>query len=718
MGYLEDFRERLDSDDYPGFLHLWEEYCEIDEVDGSELEAILSAVRDSRLAQRFGSYIGTSIQLWQKIADKEKAFDVLRLIIDLETTNSPDLAEVIFNELSTRYGDDRYFHEKLRLIGLRSRDSFQGAIRNYELLSHLEKGAFVYHTGGWGTGEVMELSLTREDLVLEFEGVPGKRSVSFENAFRQLVPLAKDHFLARRFGNPDSLEEEARRDPVGVIRLLLRDLGPKSAAEIKEELCEYVIPADDWTKWWQATRSRIKKDTMIETPATVRLPFRLRLEEVTHSKRLQQALSKELSTGDLLMTIYNFVRDFPEVLKDSESIKLLRDRLSVLREHADLDRARKLELLVLTQEFFPSEADNQLAEAVAQSSQLIEAIDEMAIPAFKKRVLISIREVRKDWIELFLKALFLLPQGVLRDYLLKELDTAEARPALIERIVELVEHPDRYPLVFVWYFQKVMAGEELPYGTDKEAQCACFEAFLILLHLLERVEEQRDTVKKIYGMLCGDRYKIIRDVLDGSSLAFAQEFLLLVTKCRTFSDHDLKIMDSLARVAHPSLDGGRKPGGEEEERVIWTTEEGYHKVQERIRELSTVEAVKNAREVEEARSHGDLRENADYKGALERRQRIQAELRALSEQTRRARILTKSDVSDEEVGIGTVVTVVDTDGSSSRFTLLGPWDADSDRGILSIQSRFAQELKGRHVGDRFSFQGKEYQVESFQSIFE
>lgn len=716
MGYLEDFRERLATDDYSGFLHLWEEYCEIDEVDGSDLAAILSAIRDSRLAQRFGPYIETALHLWEKIENPDRAFDVLRLIVDLETTNSPELAEIVFTQLFNRYGDDRHFHEKIRLIGLRSRESFQGAIRNYELLSHLEKGAFVYHTGGWGTGEVMELSLTREDLILEFEGVPGRRSIPFENAFRHFVPLQRNHFFARRFGNPDGLEEEARRDPVAVIRLLLQDLGPKTATEIKEELCDLVIPADDWTKWWQSARARIKRDTMIETPSSVRLPFRLRTEEVSHGTRLQQAIGKDLLPGDLLMTIYNFVRDFPEVLKEEEPTQLLKKKLKELQEEVDLDRARRLELLVLIQEFFPTEAAGELAKEVKGMDDLVVAIDEMAIPAFKKRVLIAIREVRSDWVELFLSSLFLLPQGILRDYLLKELDVSEGREPLIERIVDLIAHPDQSPLVFIWYFQKVMAGEELPYGNEKEAQCDFFEAFLILLHLMERYEEQRDLVKRMYGMVCADRYKIVRDVLDGSSLAFAQEFLLLVSKCRTLTDHDLKIMDSLARVAHPSLGASRT--SDEDDGVIWTTEEGYHKVQERMRELSTVEAVKNAREVEEARSHGDLRENADYKGALERRQRIQAELRSLSEQTKRARILTKADISDEEVGVGSVVDLIDEEGKSSSFTILGPWDADSDRGILSIQSRFAQQLKGRRIGDRVSFQGKEYEVASFHTIFE
>ena len=54
---------------------------------------------------------------------------------------------------------------------------------------------------------------------------------------------------------------EGKDDPDVLIRVLLKDLGPKTAQEIKDELCELVIPEKDWSKWWQAARAKIKKDT-------------------------------------------------------------------------------------------------------------------------------------------------------------------------------------------------------------------------------------------------------------------------------------------------------------------------------------------------------------------------------------------------------------------------------------------------------------------------
>ena len=90
-----------------------------------------------------------------------------------------------------------------------------------------------------------------------------------------------------------------------------------------------------------------------------------------------------------------------------------------------------------------------------------------------------------------------------------------------------------------------------------------------------------------------------------------------------------------------------------------------------------------------ARSHGDLRENAEFKAALERRDRLQGELKFLSEQLNRARIITRQDISTEEAGIGAVVECRNDKGQTVVYTLLGPWDADPEKNILSFQSKLA-----------------------------
>ena len=137
-----------------------------------------------------------------------------------------------------------------------------------------------------------------------------------------------------------------------------------------------------------------------------------------------------------------------------------------------------------------------------------------------------------------------------------------------------------------------------------------------------------------------------------------------------------------------------------------------------MQQIATVETVQNAKEIETARSHGDLRENAEFKSALEKRDRLQSELKTLSDQVNRARVITKADIMTDEVSVGCVVEFQNKDGKKLIYTLLGPWDADPNLGILSFQSKLAQEMKGLCVGDKFKFQGEEFTITTIGSYLD
>lgn len=480
----------------------------------------------------------------------------------------------------------------------------------------------------------------------------------------------------------------------------MNDLGPKTAGEIKDELCGYVIPDKDWVKWWQATRSKIKKDTMIESPESLKDSFRLRKKEVTHEQRLHTAIEKQTGIDQIIQTAYSFVRDMPAMLKKDEVSQPIKTKLLEALEEGSLTKAQELQVYIFLESQFDykveGKAIHHLIEEIDEFEKIISGIE---IVAFKKRVLTLIREHRKDWDKIFLSLLFIIPQSTLKEYILKELNQGETAKPLRDILLKYAHHPLEAPEFIVWYFQKLLGKERegMPFS-DKEGQCLFFESILILFSALDAKPEYKDLSKKIYLLLSGKRYQVVRQVIEGSSLDFIKEFLLLVAKCQGFSDSDNKILRSLAAVVHPSLNakGGKEQNQDHEQ--LWATEEAYNRIQERMQRISSVEMVENAREVEAARALGDLRENSEYKFAVEKRSRLQSELRHLSEQLRHARILTKADVTPDSIGIGSIVEISNEKGSKMHYTLLGPWDADVDKGILSLQSKLAQAMIGKKRG--------------------
>ncbi len=718
MAYLKDFRERITNNDYPGFLKIWEEYCYGDQPDGEEITAVLESVKSSDLAKPFGVHVERILPLWRELKDPVHAHNVLRLVFDLETTNSEELADLATEYLKNRHPNDLLLLEKFRLIGLRNRERFQSAIRNFELLTHMKKGNFVFHTGGWGTGEIIDVSLVREELTLEFEYVIGPQHFSFEKAFKTLVPLPPEHFYSLRFGNADSLEKEARENPSEVMRMLLRDLGPKTAAEIKEEMCDLVIPVDDWNRWWQTARAKLKKDTKIESPKELKDPFRLRTEEMPHEVALHKALETKPSVSATIQMVYAFLRDFPETLKNGEFKASLESRMNEILTQEQLSEGQKLQVLFFLEDLNVPKVSDQIETILINMATVPEIIRSFEVMAFQKRALQGVHKLRKDWSNIFLELIYSVEQNLLRDFILNELDTPQTKDLLKQKLNQLLIHPLSFPEVFVWYFQKIIDKKsKLPFS-DSSGQNRFFEGLLIILDHLGQKPQHRDLSKKIIGLITSDRYKIVRDIMKQSSLEEIKEYLLLATKCSSLSDHDIKILHSLGEVVHPSLSRLRKEKPSFDEEVIWTTQEGYQRTQLRIQQIATVETVANAREIETARALGDLRENAEFKAALERRDRLQSELKFLSNQIARARILTPEDVVIDEVGIGSVVHCKDSKGEHLRYILLGPWDTDPENRIISFQSKLAQAMKGRTIGEKFEFQGENFTISDIDNYFD
>ena len=715
MGYLKDFRTLISSRDYPAFLRLWEEYCESDELDTEEVITLLKEVKKSEFADPFGKYVEKIFTLWELSPESSEKHEIFKLIIDLETTNQEHLRQKVFNYLENRYGNQKLFNDKIKLIGLRNKDSFQGAVANFELLNHMEKGNFVFHTGGWGVGEIMEVSFLREELSLEFDYVSGRKDISFENAFKTLIPIPKEHFLAMRFGTPDLLEKQAKQSPVDVVRILLRDLGPKSAAEIKEELEDLVIPENEWAKWWQGARAKIKKDTLIQSPEDLKDLFILRRNAVSHEERLQKTLESNPEPKDLIHMVYTFLRDFAEVLKNEAFKTKLQDKLKETLQHPTITESQILQIYFFLEDMAVEKNSTVVLDIIKNVKSFEHLIESIEIVAFKKRLLMIARKTRADWKEHFLSLLFTIHQNPIRDYLIDELIGAGTEKELSTKLEDLMTYPGRHPDLFLWYFQKIISSSNFPFS-DKEGKNRFFEGFFVLLNQLENSSTHKDLIKKMHAILTGGRYAIVREIMQGSSLEVVKEFLLLATKCHSLDDHDIKILHSLAEVVHPCLGKvNKKQGTPADDNLIWTTEEGYKKVKARIQQIATIETVENAREIEIARSHGDLRENAEFKSALEKRSRLQSELKQLSDQAGNARVLTKADISTDQVGVGTIVECKNKEGKKITYTLLGPWEANPDEAILSFQSKLAQTMNGLAIGDTFQFQNEEFTIITIRS---
>ena len=131
------------------------------------------------------------------------------------------------------------------------------------------------------------------------------------------------------------------------------------------------------------------------------------------------------------------------------------------------------------------------------------------------------------------------------------------------------------------------------------------------------------------------------------------------------------------------------------------TKKGYEALQAELERLKKVERPKNIKEIEEARGHGDLSENAEYHAAKERQSHIQGRIRDLEHKLAEAQIIDTSKLSTEKVVFGATVTVKDVqNGKEQRYMLVGQDEGDLKNGKISVQSPVGRALIGKRVGDQ------------------
>lgn len=134
--------------------------------------------------------------------------------------------------------------------------------------------------------------------------------------------------------------------------------------------------------------------------------------------------------------------------------------------------------------------------------------------------------------------------------------------------------------------------------------------------------------------------------------------------------------------------------------TVYMTEEGLEELKEELHRLRTEERSRIADEIAEARTKGDLSENAEYDAAKEQQGKLEARIAEIEDTIARARVVDESNVDDSKAYILSNVTVenLDTDAEQT-YTLVSEQEADVSEGKISVDSPIGEGLLGKEEGD-------------------
>lgn len=135
------------------------------------------------------------------------------------------------------------------------------------------------------------------------------------------------------------------------------------------------------------------------------------------------------------------------------------------------------------------------------------------------------------------------------------------------------------------------------------------------------------------------------------------------------------------------------------------TAAGLRKLKDELKLLKTIERPRISKEIEVARGHGDLRENAEYHAAKEKQAHIEARIRLVDEWIAHAEVIDVTKLKGEQVVFGATVVLLDLEMEKEvRYRIVGEVEADLKKRHLSITSPLARAVIGKKVGDQVTVQ--------------
>lgn len=130
------------------------------------------------------------------------------------------------------------------------------------------------------------------------------------------------------------------------------------------------------------------------------------------------------------------------------------------------------------------------------------------------------------------------------------------------------------------------------------------------------------------------------------------------------------------------------------------TKAGFEKLKKELEHIKTVSIPENIRDIETARAHGDISENAEYAAAKERQSFIQGRIQELENNLATSYIVSLDGLTGDKVVFGSQVTIEDMKtGSDTTYQLVGPFESDINKKKISVTSPIGKALIGKRVGD-------------------
>ena len=571
-----------------------------------------------------------------------------------------------------------------------------------EQLEKLKPGAYCLHKS-WGFGRVTEWNLLLNQIVIDFASKKS-HSMQVQYAAENLTPLAPQHFLARKANDLASIKKLAREEPVALTQNIIESLdGQATVAQIGEWLVGDVLTEAEWKRWWESTKKLLKASGAFSVPSKKTDPIRLHGEGLSHTDELIASFNKARQPKEQIAALdqlIKFHQQFKEPEKQLQPIVTTIENMAVRNQKMHPELAFELiiardDLLRCVPQLHTTHIGLTLSKLILEEEKRLMSVLPKLPAAKEKRVLQALPSaLGPRWTE---RALQLMRGSHGRmvaqiPRVLSEAGQHAELRAMLERGIR--EHTATSEML-AWLCNERQRWSEL---ITPELLGAIFAT-------LEREQHNAPgRASKLHRVLVEDR-QLLGDIFKKTDVAIARDAMRRLQLSPLFDE--LTKRSLLARIVkvYPELEGMITSAQPQEKTaqliVSWSSLERRKAEYE---ELVKVKIPENSKEIALARSYGDLSENFEFKAAKQMQSVLMRRKSELEQMLHNARGTSFENVDISRVSIGTIVTLRSVETNKEEtYTILGAWDGDPDRHIISYQTAIAQALLGHKAGEVISF---------------
>jgi transcription elongation GreA/GreB family factor len=587
--------------------------------------------------------------------------------------------------------------------------------QHVEPLLLLTEGGFCFHRS-WGFGKITATDWVFARFTIDFQNKPG-HAMDMAFAAETLKPIPKDHIYARKASDLPALRQMAALHRLDLIKLVLQSFGDRATVDQIQQVLVPDVIKDDWKLWWDASKRELKKDRHFQVPLKKTDPIIYQVKEVS----LQTRLLAEFRAAKGLKARLNVAHDLLRNLADlDDKAAAAREVLPALNTeivtHQRTQPAVALEAVFIRDDFRaaveapPGEGEITALALWVQESGRIGHVLEL-IPAGKHRH--ALESFKKSLTEKWPDALM----GALNQVSAKL--AGEVAHALIEG-----GKWDQFKELLARLISQHAASSELLLWLAKErsdsfADILGPEVFRAMLTAMERDQFNEKRSNKLRDFILDDPTLLV-ELIGTADLEVIKDLTRALQLSPCFDDMSKRSL--LARIvkSYPAVQtmiSGEQSKSEKAETTLVVSWESLERRKNEYAELVQKAIPANSREIAIARSYGDLRENHEFKAAKEMQKVLMRRKGELEAQIVRARGSDFANPRTDVVGIGAIVAVTDLEHNhAENFTILGAWDSDPDKGVISYLTAVGQALLNTKPGQEVEVpvEGgkKRYRVES------